>query len=147
MQFSSRTTIAAHVLLCTAQFEKEYKVTSEFLAGSVNVNPVIIRKTLSQLKKAGLLNVPAGTGGATLAKAPKDITLLDIFSAVENEDEELFHFHERPNPACPVGRNVHRVLDPRLDAAKQALTDSLRAASLQNMLEDLGKIMQPDPGR
>lgn len=144
MQFSSRTTIAVHVLLCTVQFEKEQKVTSEFLAGSVNVNPVIIRKTLSQLKKAGLLNVPAGTGGATLAKAPKDITLLDVFCAVENEDEELFHFHERPNPECPVGRNVHQVLDPRLEAAKAALEDSLRATNLQDMLEDLEKIIQDE---
>ena len=142
MQFSSRTTIAVHVLLCTAQFQQEYKVTSEFLAGSVNVNPVIIRKTLSQLKKAGLLNVPAGTGGATLAKAPKDITLLDVFCAVENEDEELFHFHERPNPECPVGRNVHRVLNPRLEEAKAALEDSLRGTTLQDMIENLEKIIQ-----
>ena len=144
MQFSSRTTIAVHILLCTVLFEKDYKITSDFLAGSVNVNPVIIRKTLSQLKKAGLLNVPAGTGGATLAKEPTDITLLDVFSAVENEDEELFHFHERPNPACPVGRNVHRVLDPRLEAAKKALEDSLRATTLQDMLDDLRQYVEEE---
>ena len=144
MQFSSRTTIAVHILLCTVLFEKDYKITSDFLAGSVNVNPVIIRKTLSQLKKAGLLNVPAGTGGATLAKEPKDITLLDVFCAVENEDEELFHFHERPNPACPVGRNVHRVLDPRLEAAKKALEDSLRATTLQDMLDDLRQYVEEE---
>ena len=144
MQFSSRTTIAVHILLCTVLFEKDYKITSDFLAGSVNVNPVIIRKTLSQLKKAGLLNVPAGTGGATLAKEPKNITLLDVFSAVENEDEELFHFHERPNPACPVGRNVHRVLDPRLEASKKALEDSLRATTLQDMLDDLTQYVEEE---
>ena len=137
MRFSSRTTIAVHVLLCTVQFENERKVTSDFLASSVNVNPVIIRKALSQLKKAGLLRVTAGTGGATLAREPKDITLLDILCAVENEDEALFRFHERPNPECPVGRNVRRVLGPRLDAAKQALEDSLRTTTLQNMLDDL----------
>jgi len=144
MQFSSRTTIAVHILLCTVLFEKDYKITSDFLAGSVNVNPVIIRKTLSQLKKAGLLNVPAGTGGATLAKEPTDITLLDVFCAVENEDEELFHFHERPNPACPVGRNVHRVRDPRLEASKKALEDSLRATTLQDMLDDLTQYVEEE---
>jgi len=144
MQFSSRTTIAVHIMLCTVLFEKDHKITSDFLAGSVNVNPVIIRKTLSQLKKASLLNVPAGTGGATLAKEPTDITLLDVFCAVENEDEELFHFHERPNPACPVGRNVHRVLDPRLEAAKKALEDSLRATTLQDMLDDLRQYVEEE---
>ena len=44
------------------------KVTSDMIAESVGVNPVIIRKTLSQLKKAGLIHVARGTGGAELAK-------------------------------------------------------------------------------
>lgn len=43
MQFSSRLTIAAHIMLCIAAFEKKEKLTSNFLAGSINVNPVIIR--------------------------------------------------------------------------------------------------------
>ena len=67
------------------------KTTSTFLAGSVNVNPVIIRNTLGQLKSAGLVNVKAGEGGASLAKNPENISLLDVFDAVEKE-ESLFHF-------------------------------------------------------
>ena len=110
MQFSSRLPIAAHILMCIVRFGEDCKITSDFLAGSVNVNPVIIRKTLGQLKKAGLVNVEAGVGGASLAKAPEDITLLDIFHAVEPKEEPLFHFHENPNPACPVGREVHGIL-------------------------------------
>ena len=105
MQFSSRLPIAVHILLCIEHFQGQYKTTSEFLAGSVNVNPVIIRRTLGQLKKAGLVEVEAGVGGARLAKAPEDITLLEVFSAVEGADEELFRFHEHPNPECPVGES------------------------------------------
>mgnify|MGYP006936157822 FL=1 len=43
-----------------------------------------------------------------IAKPMSEITLLDIFNAVEPlEDGQLFHFHENPNTECPVGRNIH----------------------------------------
>ena len=67
MQISSRFTIAVHTLLCIARFSGSQKVTSAFIAGSVNVNPVVIRRTLGQLKEAGIVLVEAGVGGATLA--------------------------------------------------------------------------------
>ncbi|MDO5784542.1 MAG: Rrf2 family transcriptional regulator [Eubacteriales bacterium] len=136
MQFSSRLPIAVHILLCIRQFDGVYKITSNFLASSVNVNPVIIRKTLGQLKAAGLVTVEAGVGGASLAKAPEDITLLDIFYAVEPQ-EELFHFHENPNPNCPVGKNVHAVLDDKLHSVQKAMTDQLAAITLQSLIDDM----------
>ena len=137
MQFSSRLPIAVHILLCIVEFDGKYKTTSSFLADSVNVNPVIIRKTLGQLRDAGLVHVEAGVGGASLAKDPADITLLDIFDAVECADTELFRFHENPNPACPVGRTVHAVLDGRLAAVRRAMEDSLRAVTLQSLIDDM----------
>ena len=68
MQISSRFTIAIHIFACINTFEKEYKITSDFLASSVNANPVIIRKLLQQLKAAGLVTVQRGSGGASIAK-------------------------------------------------------------------------------
>lgn len=116
MQISSRFTIAIHIFACIATFEKDYKITSEFLASSVNVNPVIIRKLLSQLKAAGLVTVTRGSGGAAIAKPLEEITLFDIYQAVDCvEHGELFHFHENPSLQCPVGRNIHRVLDDKLE--------------------------------
>ena len=110
MQISSRFTLAVHIFACIDTFGSEYKVTSEFLASSTNVNPVIIRKILGQLKSAGLINVTRGTGGAAAAKPLKDITFLDIYRAVEcMEDKKLFHFHENPNTNCPVGKNIHQI--------------------------------------
>ncbi len=64
MQISSRFTIAMHILTYIATAPAEEKVTSEILADSVQVNPVIIRNILSQLKKAGLIAVKRGQGGA-----------------------------------------------------------------------------------
>ena len=136
MQFSSRLPIAVHVLLCIHTFDGTEKLTSDFLAGSVKVNPVITRNTLGTLKAAGLVSVDAGIGGAHLNKEPKDISLLDIFLAVE-EEEALFRFHANPNPACPVGRHVHDVLDDRLDAVSEAMRAQLSSVSLQALIEDL----------
>ena len=140
MQFSSRLPIAVHILLAIVEFEGKEKTTSAFLAGSVNVNPVIIRNTLGQLKAAGLVTVKAGEGGASLAKEPEDITLMDIFDAVEKE-EALFHFHENPNPECPVGKNVHAVLDNKLFAIQEAMREKMEAITLQNLLDDMNGIL------
>lgn len=139
MQFSSRLPIAVHVLLAIVEFEGREKTTSVFLAGSVNVNPVIIRNTLGQLKAAGLITVKAGEGGASLAKEPKDISLMDVFHAVEKE-EELFHFHENPNPECPVGKHVHAVLDDRLSAIQEAMFKQMSSVTLQDLMDDMNRL-------
>ena len=67
MKIANRFTIAIHTLLLIEHFNGQYKVTSEFIANSVQVNPVIIRQVLGQLTKAKLVEVQAGSGGAKLA--------------------------------------------------------------------------------
>ena len=136
MQFSSRLPIAVHALLVIEVFKEQKKITSEFIAGSVGVNPVIIRNILGQLKTAGLIEVAAGIGGAKLTKLPEDITLLDVFRAVE-VDEELFHFHEHPNPECPVGKNINHILEGKLDNVKKVAERELSNINLQSLLNNL----------
>lgn len=137
MQISSRFTIAVHILTCINTFEGDYKITSDFLASSVNVNPVIIRKTLSQLKANKIVNVQRGSGGTSIAKSLEEISLLDIYNAVECvENGELFHFHENPNNECPVGRNIHNVLDSRLEQVQKALEKELEKITLADIMKD-----------
>lgn len=140
MQISSRFTIAVHVLICIETFKDEYKVTSEFLASSVNVNPVVIRRILQQLKKAEIVEVKRGSGGAEIARDLKDITLLDVYNAVESvEDGQLFHFHEDPNPQCPVGKNIHKIMDHRLEEIQEAMENEMRSVTIQDVMEDAHK--------
>ena len=138
MQISSRFTIATHMLIIIALKGKESKVTSDFLASSVGVNPVIIRKTLSQLKKADLISVARGTGGAEIIKNLEDTSLLDIYQAVEclGKTGQLFSFHENPNPACPVGANIHGVLDEKLQKIQLAMEQELSQTSLAQVVAD-----------
>lgn len=140
MQISSRFTLAVHIFACIDTFKEEHKVTSDFLAKSTNVNPVIIRKILSQLKSASLVNVARGAGGATIAKPLNEITLLDVYKAVECVDNgELFHFHENPNQNCPVGRNIHNALDDKLDKVQQAMENELRSITIADVINDTKK--------
>ena len=138
MQISSRFTIATHMLVIIALKGKESKVTSDFLASSVGVNPVIIRKTLSQLKKAELISVARGTGGAEIIKDLEDISLLDVYQAVEclGKKGQLFSFHDNPNPACPVGANIHGVLDEKLQKIQMAMEKELGQTSLAQLVAD-----------
>lgn len=137
MQFSSRFTIAVHIFVCIDTFKNDFKITSDFLASSVNVNPVIIRKILSQLKANKLINVQRGSGGASIAKPLEEISFLDIYNAVECiENGELFHFHENPNYQCPVGRNIHNVLDNRLEQVQSALEKELKKITLADIVKD-----------
>ena len=138
MQFSSRLPIATHILLAIALFGDEQKFTSNVLAGSTGVNPVIIRNTLGMLKAAGLVSVEPGVGGATLTKEPSEITLLDVFRAVE-EDEDLFRFHEHPSPDCPVGSNIHVVLGSRLHDTSSAMEAQLAETTIQDLADDTNK--------
>ena len=110
MQISSRFTVALHIFTCVDTFKDDYKVTSDFLAGSINTNPVIIRKILTQLKNAGLITVARGTGGITVNKALSEITFYDVYQAIEPvENGDLFHFHESPNPESQRLRADHRL--------------------------------------
>lgn len=142
MQISSRFTIAVHILICIEIFKNDYKVTSDFLASSVNVNPVVIRRLLQQLKKAGIINVRRGSGGTDIEKPLDEITLLDIYNAVECvENGELFHFHENPNQSCPVGKNIHSVLDIKLEEIQKAMEREMQSVSLKDIMNDTEKLI------
>ncbi len=134
MQISSRFTVALHIFTCADAFKDDYKITSDFLAGSINTNPVIIRKILSQLKKAGLITVARGTGGIAPTKPLEEITFYDVYEAIEPlENGDLFNFHTDPNPQCPVGRNIHALLDDKLKAIQLAMENEMKNYTIDDL--------------
>ena len=137
MQISSRFTMAIHMFACIDIFSDQ-KMTSDFMAASIGTNPVIIRKLLQQLKAAGLIEGSRGTGGVTITRPLDEITFLDVYKAVEcAPDEQLFHFHEKPNQQCPVGKNIHNVLDGRLHQVQKAMEDKLAEMTLADVKDDV----------
>ena len=105
-------------------------------------NPVVIRKLLQQLKKAGIVQVARGSGGADTARPVDQITLLDVYKAVECVDEGgLFHFHENPNQLCPVGKNIHAALDGRLETIQEAMEREMSEVTIQDILSDTERLI------
>ena len=142
MQISSRFTIAIHIFACVETFGEEYKITSDFLASSINVNPVIIRKILSQLRNAGLIEVARGTGGTTVTRPFSEITFYDVYEAVDLlEEGMLFHFHENPNPCCPVGKNIHMALDDKLVCIQKAMENEMKKFSIADVVCQIKRCM------
>ena len=145
MQITSKFTAAVHILTCIEVFGGEMRVTSDFLSGSTGVNAVIVRNVLGQLREAGIVETHQGSGGAHLAKPTSEITLYDVYRAVEcTDDTGLFRFHENPNAKCPVGRNIHKVMDGRLEAAQAALENELKLTTLAEVVADTKQIIEEE---
>jgi len=136
MQITSRFTLAIHTMLCIAYFSGKQKVTSNFIAQSTNTNPVIIRRILGQLKKANLVEIKAGVGGASIPIPLENITLLDIFNAVEAMGDDFFNFHQDPNCRCPVGKNIHHLLGAHLHKIQEAMNAQMKQTTLKALLEE-----------
>ena len=138
MQISSRFTIAIHILICVELYGDDAPATSESLAGSIGAHPVVIRRILGQLRRAGLITVARGReGGAHIARPLAEITLVDVFHAVECIGRDtLFSFHENPNPACPVGRSIHTILDGHLAAIQQAMEERMEQTTLADVMQE-----------
>ena len=143
MQISSRFTIALHIFTCVETFKNDYKITSDFLAGSINTNPVIIRKILTQLKNAGLITVARGTGGISPTRPLKEISFYDVYQAIEPEENgDLFNFHSSPNPQCPVGKNIHALLDDKLKTIQLAMENEMKKYTLDDLRIEMQELLK-----
>jgi DNA-binding IscR family transcriptional regulator len=141
MQISSRFSMALHILLLVDVFRDSHKVTSDFIAGSVRTNPVVIRKIMLQLRDAGLIQIAQGTGGIAFRRPVEELTMLDIYYAVEpNKDGKLFKIHPDPEPRCPVGGHIEHLLTPHFLEAQQALENQLSQKSLRGLLDGLHQL-------
>jgi len=134
---SSRFSVAVHILTLL-ELHKSGRITSELIAGSVNTNPVVIRRMMSLLNKAGLIHSSPGVAGAILVRPLHEITLLDVYRAVQvGVQEELFAIHENPNPACIVGKNIQSTLETNFAKAQQAMEQELARVTLDQVANDI----------
>ncbi|MCS4487115.1 Rrf2 family transcriptional regulator [Staphylococcus americanisciuri] len=137
MSISSRFSIGIHILTLI-ETTKDEVASSEYIAGSVNANPAMIRKIMGMLKKSGLIDVRPGVAGARLAKDLTEITLLDIYKAVNAvKDDTLFNMHDNPNPNCEVGRNIQATIEPIFYMAQHALEQVFANVTIDTIIDDV----------
>ena len=140
MQITSKFTIAAHIIAAIDYFKGSEKVTSNFLAGSVGANPVIVRNVMGNLKESGIIAISQGKSGISLAKELDEITFYDVYKAVDCVDDEgLFHFHENPNINCPVGKNIHIAMDEKLQKVQSVMENELSRITMADVVADVRK--------
>ena len=143
MQISMKCSVAVHCLIFIYEAKGITKVTSNLLAESTGSNPVVIRNILSALKKAGIITVRRGTGGAELCTDPSQITLYQIYSALEpNGVTSMIGIHPCQERPCPVAKNIRRVLERPYRKIENAVQKTMESITLQSMIDDFHSIVQ-----
>jgi Rrf2 family protein len=136
MSANSRFAVSIHVLAYLA-YKQGASVSSAEIAGSVNTNPVVIRRLLSSLTRARLVSAQKGsTGGFSLASAPENISLLDVFRAVEPHPT-FSAAPEAPCAKCPVGSKIQATLNQVFFKAQAGMEAELAQITLADIHRQL----------
>ncbi len=130
---SAKFSISLHILTLLASSGGEL-LTSEFLASGININPVLVRKELANLRKFGFIESKEGkNGGSYLAKPATQIQLSEVYKAVR-QSSLLGQLNNQPNPNCPIGRQINQHLNDLFDEAELAMLSRLGEITLADFL-------------
>lgn len=135
---NTQFSVAVHMMSGLGIRPEEAK-TSSYLAQSVYANPSFVRRVLSKLAKAGLVNTTTGkTGACTLARRPNEISLLEIYNAVEAP--KAFAIHSYPERRqCALSCNIKEAMGKVLKQTQRAMEDSLKGVYLSDVIADVRK--------
>ncbi|MFR7475561.1 Rrf2 family transcriptional regulator [Frisingicoccus sp.] len=141
MHISTKCSIAIHCLIFIYEYGESKKVTSQLLSMSTGSNAVTIRNILSSLRKEGIVSIKFGTGRTTLNCPLNEITLYRIYKAIEPDFiSKLIGIHTLPSPLCPVGRNIHAVLNHSYEKIQNDLCKSLQNITMEDIIRDYNQI-------
>lgn len=131
---NTRFATAIHILSFLAKFPEDW-ISSDWIAGSIGINPVIVRKELGLLQEKGwVLSRKGKEGGFMLDVSPKNLPLSDIYASVKNS-EVLGKKHQSPNPKCPIGRDMNKNLESLFAETETVITSFLSKKNLQHFVD------------
>lgn len=133
MKYSTRLSDAVH-LMTFIYLNPKNDLSSNTIAVSIKTNPSYVRQIMMALRKAGLLNSKQGCAKPFLAKSPADITLLDIYRAVEGS-KPLLHLDTNVNPECNVGVNIQIVLRDAYEEIQKVTEQKMSEITLASIIE------------
>ncbi len=136
MKYSHKLSDAVHVLAFIDIFQDKGDLSSNGIAGSINSNPSLVRRLMSALVKAGLLVSQPGVAAPSLARSTSEISLLDVYNAVE-EDHHLLHVDETTNVDCPVGANIQGALTDAYNQVQAQAEKSMAEITLDQIVDDI----------
>lgn len=146
--YSSKLSVGIHILCLVAR--EPCPITSDYIAGSIGTNPALVRRLMSKLKSARLLNTQTKLGATGLAKPAEQISLLEVFRAVEPQ-RSLFDIHTGTNPNCPVGAHINGILTRLYGEIQNEMEARLGRVKLSALLQQFPEKQQKkdknaDPG-
>lgn len=133
MKNSNRYSDAIHVMAYIA-LRQNVKVTSQIIANSVQVNPVTIRQITSLLNKAKLIKTNRGSSKIELSRKPSEISLLDIYDAVE---EKLLSPDTDTNPECPIGKKIPQILEKQFMKIENVARKEMSSIKLEEIINEI----------
>ena len=132
MKYSTKLSDAVHIMAFIA-IHQEYDLSSTVIADSIQTNPAFVRQIMMKLKKAGLMSSVNGHAKPSLAKPAEEITLLDIYKAVEG-NKPLLHLDTHTNPECGVGINIQLALQDYYNEIQKGTETHMSGISLQDII-------------
>lgn len=133
MKYSTKLSDAIHILVLIHENPLD-KLTSTAIATSIHTNPGFVRQIMMCLRKHHLIESVTGHAKPTLAKDPCDITLLEIYKAIEG-DKPLLHLDTHTNPECGIGINIQLSLRSYYDEVQQYAENKMQQITLQNIID------------
>ena len=133
MKYSTKLSDAVHIMVFIA-VNPDSDLSSAAIATSIQTNPGFVRQIMMKLRKAGLMNSVTGHAKPSLPKAASEISLLDIYKAVEG-DKPLLHLDTHTNPECGVGVNIQLALQDYYNEVQQTAEAKMKAISLQDIID------------
>jgi Rrf2 family protein len=134
---AANTRVATAVQILCVIVYRDGATTSEDIANSLATNANVVRRLLRDLERAGFVTLrPGKDGGVTLRVAPGEITLDQVFRAVENDDE-IFALRHGGNPRCPVNRSMRRLLSPVFDQVSASVSATLGRTTLADLTAEI----------
>lgn len=137
MKYSVRLSDAVHLMIYI-EVVRDSELTSAAIAGSIRTNPAYIRQLMMKLKKAGLLQSVHGHADPKLTRKPEEISLLDVYKAVEG-DKPLLHLDADINPDCDVGINIQFALKGYYEQIQKNIEKEMEQIRLSDVMKDFQK--------
>jgi uncharacterized pyridoxamine 5'-phosphate oxidase family protein/DNA-binding IscR family transcriptional regulator len=140
MRFSLKVSAAVHILLVAHFFSETKRITGRLLTKSTGCNPVVVRTLVLSLKHAGIMEVTRGPqGGARLLRDPREISLWDVYAAVDPESMDAMArgIHTTSSQFCPVGRWIFDVLKGPYEKVAGVIEREMRAITLADIASGL----------
>lgn len=140
MKYSTKLSDTLHILVFLS-LVTDQRLTSTRIAESVKTNPAYIRQLMSALKAAGIISNTQGQANASLLRSPDEITMLDVYHAVEG-NKPLLHLDVDTNPKCGVGINIQLAIADFYRDVQQVAEQKMNEITLQDIIEQYYKKLE-----